>query len=72
MKKSNMFAFEKMSHADMNPIVGGSSSSSSSTTGRNQTTSSGADNDSKQGDQDNDVIDILDPGYPECPPLIRG
>lgn len=52
MKKLN---FEKMTHEEMSPIHGGSVQvASASTTKRNQTTSSGADNDSKSGDQDQD------------------
>jgi hypothetical protein len=54
MKKFN---FEKMTHEEMSPIHGGSSqAASASTTRRNQTTSSGADNDSKSGDQDQDFV----------------
>lgn len=44
-----------MTHEEMSPIHGGSVQvASASTTKRNQTTSSGADNDSKSGDQDQD------------------
>lgn len=54
MKKFN---FEKMTHEEMSPIHGGSvHAASASTTRRNQTTSSGADNDSKSGDQDQDFV----------------
>lgn len=52
--KTKKFAFEVLSQAEMNPVVGGYELASSSTTGKNQTTSSGSDNDSKSGDQDSD------------------
>lgn len=55
--KSKKFSFEKLSYEALNPILGGAVAASASTTGKNQTTSSGADNDSKGGDQDTDFVD---------------
>lgn len=63
MKKAQ-FSFEKLSSKEMNPIVGGTMLYSASTTGKNQTTSSGSDNDSKNGDQDADVVDSFRPIRP--------
>lgn len=49
-----------MTHEEMSPIHGGSvQTASASTTRRNQTTSSGADNDSKSGDQDQDCVQLF-------------